>query len=309
MGWEEVLGRGGTRERSGGRRPVWSGGDLGAAVAVATAQLPAAALLTYIDRSGRDDYGAGNGGALGAAFLLFLAPFLLPLLGVAQAFLLALPSVVAARLAGLRLGGPSWPWYLAAPLVPAALWSALLASLGAWPFTEAFAVLAVLGVLPTLGVGWVRRRALRLSALWWRAAGGSFVLAVLTFVGGVLASEAGLVPRYEPPRLTTVQLTGVWRDGNGAELRLRADGSAEAVGLPTEPAAFTDDFSATEYVVCTGSGTWAPHRTWRDGVLVELDGGCGRDTQWSVGGSEDRPQLFVLFGDPDAGTLRILRRV
>lgn len=307
MGWESVRGRDGTRERTGERRPVWSGGDLSTAVALATAQLPAAGLLTFIDLSGRDDYGAGNGGALGAVFLLFLAPVLLPLLGVAQAFMLALPSVVAARLAGRRLGGPSWPWYLVAPVVPAAFWSALVASLGSWPFTTTFAVLAGLGVLPTLGVGWVRRRALRPAGVWWWAAAGSFGLAVLTLVGGVLASEAGLVPQYEPPRLTAAQLTGVWRDGSGAELRLRADGSAEAVKLPTEPAPFTDD-DFSDYVVCAGPGTWAPRRTWRDGVLVKLDGDCGQDTQWSVGGSEDAPQLFVLFGDPDAGTLRILER-
>lgn len=307
MGWEKAPGRGGTPERAGERRPVWSGGDLGAAVALALAQLPVAALLTFIDLSGRDDHGAGNGGALGAVFLLFLAPFLLPLLGVAQAYLLTLPSVVAARVTGRRLGGPSWPWYLAAPVVPAAFWSVLVASLGSWPFTTTLAVLAGLGVLPTLGVGWVRHRALRPWGVWWRAAAGSFGLAVLTLVGGVLASEAGLFPQYEPPRLTAAQLTGVWGDGSGAELRLRADGSAEAVGLPTEPAPFTDHFSG-DYVVCAGPGTWTPRRTWRDGVLLKLDGDCGEDTQWSVGGSEDAPQLFVLFGDPDAGTLRILER-
>ncbi|MFK0151374.1 hypothetical protein ACIQVL_26730 [Streptomyces sp. NPDC090499] len=106
--------------------------------------------------------------------------------------------------------------------------------------------------------------------------------------------------------LTAAQLTGVWRDGHGAELRLRADGSAEAVALPAEPAPSADGSSV--YAVCEGPGTWAPRKSWRDGVLLELDGDCGDDTQWSIGGSADAPQLFVVFGDPDAGTLRILRR-
>lgn len=48
--------------------------------------------------------------------------------------------------------------------------------------------------------------------------------------------------------------------------------------------------------------------TGRDGVLLRLDGDCGEDTHWSVSGTEDAPELFVLFGDPDAGELWILER-
>ncbi|MEU1593842.1 hypothetical protein ABZ468_13550 [Streptomyces sp. NPDC005708] len=47
----------------------------------------------------------------------------------------------------------------------------------------------------------------------------------------------------------------------------------------------------------------------RDGVLVRLHGDCGDDTHRSVGGTEEEPGLFVLFGDPDAGELWILKRV
>jgi hypothetical protein len=62
--------------------------------------------------------------------------------------------------------------------------------------------------------------------------------------------------------------------------------------------------------VCDGTGTWEPDADSdeRDGVVVRLDGDCGQETRWSVSGTAHAPELFVLFGDPDAGELRILKR-
>ncbi|CAM5299170.1 hypothetical protein STENM327S_05630 [Streptomyces tendae] len=41
---------------------------------------------------------------------------------------------------------------------------------------------------------------------------------------------------------------------------------------------------------------------------MRLDGDCGEATHWRIGGSEQAPELFALFGDPDAGDLLILTR-
>jgi hypothetical protein len=78
--------------------------------------------------------------------------------------------------------------------------------------------------------------------------------------------------------------------------------------------------SAEDVEVCDGTGTWSldmegREELWsgqgaedRDGVVVRLDGGCGEQTYWTIGGTEREPELFVLFGDPDAGDLRILKQ-
>ncbi|MEU1401509.1 hypothetical protein ABZ471_03935 [Streptomyces sp. NPDC005728] len=305
MGWGKTRGT----LRSAGL--TWAPEDLSAATALGGAQLPAAGLLWWIyEAAVQDDYGAGLGGALGALCLLLFAPLLLPILGVLSAFVLTLPSVVLARLAGRRLPGPGPVWHGVAPVVPALFWGGLTGVLFGWPLGTTVPVLAALGLLPTLWVGLARRRDWRQWGVWWRAALGSVALFVLAFGGGFLATEAGLIQEYEPPQLTAGQLAGVWRGESGAELRLRSDGSAEAVGLPSQPPFDDDHFR--DYVVCGGAGTWEPDddsgNTGRDGVLLKLDGRCGEDTHWSIGGSGTSPELFVLFGDPDGGSLRILKQ-
>ncbi|MEU2051860.1 hypothetical protein [Streptomyces bungoensis] len=306
MGWEND-----GKERPGTGR-LWTAADLGAAMSLGGAQLPAAGLLAWVYVSTtRDDYGAGYGGALAAFFVLLVGvvvvPVLLPLLSAALTFALTLPSVVLARLAARRAGGPSWLWHLPAPAFPAALWGVL--TLPLWPLTTSVPVLTALGLPPTLWVALARGRAWRPSGVWWRAAAGSAVLLVAALGGAVLATETGLIHRYEPPRLSTGRLAGVWRGAGGAELRLSPDGRAEAVRLPAQPPDY--DWLDKEYVRCGGTGTWRPEDRDdldRRGIRLRLDGHCGEDTDWSFGGTEDAPELFVLFGDPDAGTLRVLRR-
>ncbi|MEV7687133.1 hypothetical protein [Streptomyces bungoensis] len=306
MGWEN---NGKERPESG---RLWTAADLGAAMSLGGAQLPAAGLLTWIYVSTTsDDYGAGWGGALAAIFLLIVAvvvvPVLLPLLSAVLTGALTLPSVVLARLAARRTGGPSWLWHLPAPAVPAALWGAL--TLPLWPLTTSVPVLTALGLLPTLWVALARGRAWRPSGVWWRAAAGLGVLFVAALVGGIVATETGLIRPYEAPRLTADRLAGVWRGEDGAELRLSPDGRAEAVRLPAQPPDY--DWLDKEYVRCGGTGTWRPenrHDLDRRGIRLELDGDCGEDTDWAFGGTEDAPELFVLFGDPDGGTLSILTK-
>ncbi|WP_330458413.1 YybS family protein [Streptomyces sp. NBC_00820] len=311
MGW------GKTRETLRRAGLTWTGDDLHAAGSLGAAQLPAAGLLWWVATSvTEDDYGAGVGGVIGAFCVLLFAPLVLPALGMLTAFTLTLPSVVLARTAGRRLGGPVWAWSLPAPVVPAVFWGGLTALLLRWPFTTTASVLAALGVLPTLWTGYARRRRWQFPGLWGRASIGVVVLFVLAFGGGVLATETGLIREYEPPKLTPAQLAGAWHGPGGALLRLDPGGHAEAVRLPTEPPSdddpFDDEFFEHDYVRCAGTGTWKPDDdaddTGRDGVLFKLAGDCGEDTHWSVTGSEDAPELFVLFGDPDSGPLVILER-
>ncbi|MGW7405325.1 hypothetical protein ACWGI9_16570 [Streptomyces sp. NPDC054833] len=280
--------------------------DFGLAVPLCSAQIPSAALLAWIIGASGDDYGAGYGGAFGILCLLVFSPFLLPFVGVVQAVLLTAPSLVVARLAVRRFGGPGRLWHLAAPVAPAAVWGALMALLRDWPPVTTFMCLTALGVLPALGVAWARGRTWRPWGLWWRSALASVPLLVLTFGGGVLASVTGLIPQYVPPKLTTAQLTGVWRGPKGSELRLGPGGRAEAIRLATQPTG--DDYRFKDYVTCGSFGTWETDRSGRDGVLVRLDGDCGEDTRWTIGGTEGDPELFVRFGDPDAGDLVILKR-
>ncbi|SDM72180.1 hypothetical protein SAMN04487981_102375 [Streptomyces sp. cf386] len=123
----------------------------------------------------------------------------------------------------------------------------------------------------------------------------------------MLGTATGVVKDYEPPRLTADELTGVWRGEDGAVLRLHPGGRAELTDLPTESES-GDWLAEPPFAVCEGTGTWLLDREGRDGVVVRLDGGCGRQTRWTIGGTERDPELFVLFGDPDAGDLRILKR-
>ncbi|MFI5689189.1 hypothetical protein [Streptomyces sp. NPDC051636] len=218
-----------------------------------------------------------------------------------------------------RWCSPAWPPVTSAAPVGSGSrrprWSRPLSG-GRWrpcwgaPLTATVPALTALGVLPALWVAHVRTRAWRWWGVWGRSALACVALFALTLGGGLLATEAGLVPQYEPPKLTTTELTGVWHGTDGAELRLRPGGRAEAGRLPAEPA--DEDWRRRDYVTCEGSGTWEPDadadNAGRDGVLVRLDGDCGEDTHWSISGSEDAPELFVLFGDPDGGELRILKR-
>ncbi|CAM5284380.1 hypothetical protein STENM327S_02659 [Streptomyces tendae] len=109
---------------------------------------------------------------------------------------------------------------------------------------------------------------------------------------------------YEPPRLSAGQLAGDYRGDHGAVLRLAPGGRAELTRVPAQP-----DFEADQdYTRCGGTGaTWTRDRYGdREAVLVRLDGDCGEATHWRIGGSEQAPELFALFGDPDAGDLLIL---
>ncbi|MDF3145586.1 hypothetical protein [Streptomyces sp. T21Q-yed] len=288
--------------------------ELNTAAAIAAAQLPAAWLLWWVvEVTGSDDYGIGYGGAFGLVCLFLFVPLILPVLGLLHAAAHIGPAGVLARLAAGRLRGPRWAWHLLCATAVGAVWAVLTAVLWGWPFLRTAAALAALGVLPVLGLAYGRGRARATGRVWgawgvWlRSALLSAALFMLVIVVAVPATVTGLIEEYEPPKLSAERLAGVWRGEDGAVLRLHTGGRAEVSKLPAQ--AESGDWYPDPIDVCDGTGNWSPgEHSGRDGVLVRLDGGCGRDTYWTIGGTEQEPELFVLFGDPDAGDLRILKR-
>ncbi|PWI16267.1 hypothetical protein DI272_20410 [Streptomyces sp. Act143] len=312
MGWGE------TRRQLA---DAWKWSELHTAAATAALQVPVLWTIAWIASVNDDDYGSGLGGALAAGFFL-LVLFVLPLLTTVHAALFTMPAVVLARVAARRTRGPEWLWQLGSVIVLGVFWAAAMTRWSApVPVLLAAAgMLAAFGLLPLLAVAHVRRRARAgkrtwgFFGVWLRSAGATFGLCVLIVGGAIAATFAGLLKEYEPPTLTTGQRTGVWRGDGGALLNLRAGGRAEFTDLPLQdPGDFT-------YVRCDGTGTWSVDREGRDdayaedgpeerdGVVLRLDGGCGAQTYWTIGGTRDDPELFVVFGDPDSGELRILKK-
>ncbi|GAA5211198.1 hypothetical protein [Streptomyces thinghirensis] len=287
---------------------TWPNDEWNRAAALCAGQLPAAWLVWWFAVvAGGDDYGRGYSGSFAIACVLLAAPLILPFLGVLHATAQIMPAATLARLASLRTAGPEWPWQLASSVAVGVAWSALTAALWDLPLTATLPWFAGVGVLPVLGLAYLRGREREWGpwGVWFRSAGASVVLLV---VGGVAGSA--LAGDYEPPVLSAGQLAGDWRGDDGAALRLEPDGRAELTRLPATRA----DGGAGDFTVCDGTGEWTLdrdgrlHMSDRDGVLVRLDGGCGQETYWTIGGTERDPELFVLFGDPDAGDLRILAR-
>ncbi|MDQ0600981.1 hypothetical protein QF037_005326 [Streptomyces canus] len=312
MGWGDI------RHELGRARRAGDSVAVNAAAAVGAAQLPAAVLIAYVDVTTGDDYG-GSGAAYGLACLLLLAPLWLPFSGLLHACAQTLPAAVLARATVRRVRGPEWAWHLTWAAVLGVIWAGAVAVPGGLPFAATAAVFVALGILPVLGVAYFGRsgrsrgRAWGCAGTWILSAGVSFVLFMVVFGGAVLATETGIVEEYEPPKLSAGQLAGVWRGEDGSVLRLHPGGRAELTALPT--VSEHDDWSADPpYTVCEGTGAWEPVRADkgedadRDGVGLRVDGGCGVPTLWTIGGTEREPELFVLFGDPDAGALRILTR-
>jgi hypothetical protein len=321
------MGTGSAQREHARVEPVWSGADVNAAAAVGAAQLPVTGLVLWAVASSGDTYGAGYGGglaALGLACMLLFSPPVFAFLGLAQAVAHTMPAMSLGRMVARRVSGREWVWRLVFVVVIGAFWAGSAAALTGVAYPGMVLLLACSGALSTLGVLYVRKRArtpgraLGMWGVWFRSP-------LVTLCVGALAVPVtwglyatGIVKEYEPPKLSAAQLTGVWRGDAGAVLRLRADGRAEATDLPAQP---EFEYEGTrEFIPCGGVGTWFLDRmgrydtyggegpSVRDGVVVRLGGGCGADTSWTIGGTEDEPELYVLFGDPDAGELRILTR-
>ncbi len=288
--------------------------ELYAAAAVAAGQLPPLWLALWIAEQSGDNYGRGIN-SMGIACVLVFAPLVLPVIGLVQALIQTVPAGHLAGFLAARARGPRLAWHLVCAVLLGVGWAALAALPWYGPsFSAAALYFGGLGILPVLAVGYVRRRpGWGFWGIWFRSGLASCAVSVLVVAAGLAATFGGLIKEYEPPHLTAAQVTGLWQGADGAQLRLAADGGARLTALPTDPGADAgaDPESRRDYVVCEGTGTWDLERqTWngRDGVALSLDGACGANTFWVIGGSERDPELFVLFGDPDAGELRILER-
>ncbi|WP_245235285.1 hypothetical protein [Streptomyces violaceorubidus] len=245
MGWETGPGP------AGRGRPTWSSEEWSRAAALCAAQFPAVGLWAFILASSADDYGA-YGGALGVACLLVTAPVVVPCLGLVHATLHIMPTAVLARLRPPHWRGPEWIWHLAASVSLGA--GAAVAARTWWgaPLVETAAWLTGIGVLPVLGLAYLRGRRWE-RGIWWRSAGAGVVLAVLTGLAGL-----ALIDDYTPPRLSAGQLAGSWRGAEGAVLTLRPDGTAEASRMPVSSGAIGGG------TACDGLGTWALVRAGED---------------------------------------------
>ncbi|WP_077798080.1 hypothetical protein [Streptomyces sp. JHA26] len=290
MGW-------GTRPGAAGRgRPTWSNDEWNAASALCAAQLPLVWLAWwFVVESGHDDHGRG-GGFLG----IVCVPLILPFLGVLHSSAQIMPAATLARLLPRRLRGPEWAWHTVASVLVGAGWAGLGHMVWDWSLRDTLPWCAGAGILPVLCLALLRERAWRGWSIWFRSAAAGLVLFA---VGGLGA--AALADEYEPPRLSDERLAGDWRGDDGAVLRLAPGGRAELTRVPAQP-----DFGThRDYTRCSGTGTWTRALSGdREGVLVRLDGGCGEETYWGIGGSGRKPELFALFGDPDAGELVLLGR-
>jgi hypothetical protein len=283
--------------------------DLDAAAAGSAAQLPAAFLVWWFGTFTEDDYGVGYGGAFGVFCLCLFLPLVLPVLGLLHSVLHLLPGWALIQPLARRFSDRTlWAWRLSGAAVVGALWAAVPAVVWNWPFATTALWCVGLGVWPVLWVELARRKAgvtgpsSGCLGRWFRPASVSAGLFLLVFLGGVLATVTGLLKEYEPPKLSREQLTGVWRGEDGAVLRLLPDGRAVLTDVPVP------DPEGWEAATCHGThhGTWTAGN--RDGrVGVSLSGGCAA-TFWSASGTKDEPELFVMFGDPDSGDLRVLER-
>ncbi|MFE6527529.1 hypothetical protein ACFVMA_01170 [Streptomyces rochei] len=294
------MGRGKTENHSGRRRLTWSNVEWNRAAALCTGQLPLVWLAWwFVMEAGHDDYDQGGGAFLG----IFCVMLILPLLGLLHATAQIMPAATLARLRPRAVRGPEWAWHLGGSVLIGTGWSALGYALWGWPVADALPWFAGVGALPVLLLARLRGRPWGSWGVWLRSAGASFVLFVVCGV-----SAASLASHYDPPQLSEGQLVGDWRGADGSVLRLAPGGQVELTRVP----AHNDVDEDGDFSLCDGTGTWTREEgndlrnTERDGVLVRLDGECGQETYWTIGGTELKPELFVLFGDPDAGELRIM---
>ncbi|MFJ2771922.1 hypothetical protein [Streptomyces sp. NPDC087300] len=298
---------------------LWSGDGMTVAAAACAAQLPVAGLLAYVLSLGRDDYGASSVPGAGFACVLLFAPLLLPVMGLVHASLTTLPALALGRLARRRIGPraagrprdgrgeQTWSAGLAlAGLLPVgAAWGAFFALLGG-PFVALALGAAASGVVPVLAAEYTRRRGARVGRpprarkVWLRAALASVVATAALFGLAVLATTTGLIEEYEPPQPSPRQLAGSWRyeDGGKVAFTLDEDGHARVPRARDE---------------CGGDGKWSVGTSAEFGgeprpvVLIEIKK-CEGVRSWTIGGTEDDLELFVVSGDMDAPDIEKLHQ-
>ncbi|MFL4909268.1 hypothetical protein ACJ6WF_40275 [Streptomyces sp. MMS24-I2-30] len=129
---------------------------------------------------------------------------------------------------------------------------------------------------------------------------------VTTVLLGSIAVYSGLIEEYRPPRLSGERIVGTWTDRQGGTLVFAPDGTVTATGVNTY--SLDDDFNDVVRD-CTAAGSWkydAGDSPWAQAITLSFDGCSMAD--WNVGGTPDRPTLYVYIGDPDSWNLYTLTR-
>lgn len=278
----------------------WWGSAPGAEVAAAGMLLIQLSLWIVTGTPG-EDYGMGWG--IGAVLFLpvvfVLTPLLLLAVGFLHAAVFTRPALALAR----RTGRPSAAaaWILASSAACALLfWSPRT------PYLVNWAVIAGVAVPPLLVAHHAIRRNRPVKAVVTVTGVVSGVLGLVTLVGGFVVFGEGVLAAHRPPRLERAQYVGEWHGEDGGVVRLGEGGEVTVRGVPV-----ARGFGPK--AVCAGTGTW----TWRDadprwnrraGVDMTVPGCEDWDRVWEVAGTEEHPELFQFFGDPDNGDMWLLRR-
>ncbi|WP_058046761.1 hypothetical protein [Streptomyces roseifaciens] len=249
--------------------------------------------------------------------------FAVALLGVlASGFVTAvavMPALALARMVTRRMGrrdGPLWnaaavPFVSAAAVAVFGGVSALGSLSPAAPLKYllwwASLTAALLPATLVAGVAGRRIREGRSVRMARRVARDGVIAWLAVGAVGAAAYGTGAVEVYQPPRLDSVQLAGVWTDGRDGTVKLAADGTAVADGLDNY---VWDGTGKDRPKDCDGSGTWKPVKGNGkvQGLALRI-GSCELRRNWSVSGTGKEPRLFHEIGKPGSGKRYVLTKV
>ncbi|MFF8271771.1 hypothetical protein ACF059_30980 [Streptomyces sp. NPDC016562] len=258
-------------------------------------------LYAWLLSFAEEPYNRGFGGGIAALFwlvvLFFGSPFIVLALGFAHSLLFTTPVMTASNFAGVRSRMAAPYWALPTLIVLTLGYAVPISLLSGSSYVATLCWISAVGVPPVAVAVFARmrqvpRRTVRRYAL------APLVAAVIaTFCLGAAA------PAYQPPVLERADYVGAWA-GDGVILELGAGGEVTAKVLPVH-----DGFEVVDH--CSGHGTWAPAEAEygrRAGVALAIPDCKEAELRWEVAGTEPRPELFVLMGDPDAGEVAVLRK-
>ncbi|MCB5181616.1 hypothetical protein [Streptomyces antimicrobicus] len=243
------------------------------------------------------DWASLGAGALSLSVVVLVAACVL-------AAVFVLPAVALSELLGRLLGGREAWWSV--PLTTAALVAPPVAAFARYNDATVRSAL-VFGAVATaslsLGglIAWPRRAGLLRQV----ALGGTAVVAG-TGLLGAFGLGTGVLPAYEPPRISAEVVAGGWVDHTGGTLTFTEDGRVTAFGVALHaPGARAGDPAPQ----CSGSGTWTyvPARYVRDQRVEVRVPGCPWPA-WRVGGTDEVPRLYQDVGGPDSGERYELRK-
>ncbi|MFE3557817.1 hypothetical protein ACFXKW_23550 [Streptomyces sp. NPDC059193] len=248
-----------------------------------------------------EPYGRGYGGAIGVLFwlavLFFLSPFIVLALGFVHSLLFTTPVMTASNFAGARTRMSAPYWALPALLLLSVGYAVPISMVSGSSYVATFCWISAVGIPPVAVSVFARMRQVSRLRVRLYALVPIAVAMVVTFFVGAAA------PTYRPPVLERADYVGEWA-GDGTILELGAGGEVTAKMLPVH-----DGHEVIDH--CSGHGTWIPAEAEygnRAGVSLSIPDCKTAELRWGVAGTEGRPELFVLMGDPDAGEVTVLRK-